>query len=159
GESANDEMYEYALDGVSVSVYPFSNAHVPGSLSVQDVKDIFSCNASGQAPLKTTWNQLTDAVNTDTNAIHRFLPGAGAATRNFVLQQYLGVPSANTGSFIGLGCTSSPNPNPLNIQTSDQNIGTAIPAAERQFAVSIYSAGNWIAQSNGVDPAGDARGG
>jgi hypothetical protein len=159
GEPATDEMYEYALDSVSVAAFPTQNTGVPTTLSVQDVKDIFSCDATGQAPKVTNWDDLTVAHNTDANAIHRYLPPAGAATRNFFLQQYLGVPSANTSSFVGLGCTTSPNANPLNITLGEQNIGTAVPNADRQFAVLIYSQGNWSAQNDGVDPAGDVRNG
>jgi hypothetical protein len=157
-DPATDEEYEYALDGVSVGVFPTQNSGVPTTLSVNDIKNIFSCDATGQAPKVTNWNQLTDATNTDANVIHRFLPASGSATRNFFLQQYLGVTSPN--SFVGLGCTTSPIANPLNIQPVAQNIGSAVPNAERQFAIdAAYSQGNWTAQKNGVDPAGDVRNG
>jgi hypothetical protein len=91
--------------------------------------------------------------------VRRYLPPSGFAQRNFFLTQYLGVPSANTNAFIGLGCNGSPNANPLSITVTSQNDGRLVPAADRQFALMTYANANWNAQKNGVDPIGDGRNG
>ncbi|MCU1427314.1 MAG: phosphate transporter substrate-binding protein, partial [Actinomycetia bacterium] len=98
-EPSNDEFYVYALDSVTVAAFPALNSGVPTTLSVQDVKDLYSCDGTGQAPKVSTWNQLSDATNSDTNAVHRYLPQTGSGTRNFFLTTYMGIPSANTNTF------------------------------------------------------------
>ncbi|MFC5751767.1 substrate-binding domain-containing protein [Actinomadura rugatobispora] len=126
GPSSSDpaafEYYAFGLDAVGVVKFPGSVA--PASLSIQEIRDIYSCT-------KTNWNQVGGGNGT----IVRYIPQDDSGTRSFFVNTVLGAePSTSCGA----------------LKKVQENDGTQVAAADYGTAVLPYSVAQWIAQGNAV---------
>ena len=129
-EPSTFQYFAYALDAVTLA--HFQGSAAPASLSVDEIRKIYNCTY-------TNWSQVGGA-----NApIHRYIPQNGSETRVHFVEGVLG----------GVEPSTACGP----VTQVQENVGSAVPAADRFNAILPYLLSQWIAQGNGVVP--DERGG
>jgi phosphate transport system substrate-binding protein len=136
GDDATFEYYAYATDGVTWASH--SSSPAPDNLTLAQLQGIFNCTF-------TNWNQ----VGGDTGQIQRYFPQSGSGTRAFVVSDLLG--GQDPVNFSGPGCPA--------VIPTQENSGELIDTNNDEAeAIVPYSAGNWIAQGNGVVPIDQRHG-
>jgi len=148
-ESANFEYYAFALDAVSVASSSFK---APGSLTPQQVRDIYACNI-------TDWS----AVGGTSGPIQRYLPQSASGTRSFFLSAYgittamLSTTNANCPAVKDNAVINPANPGGAKIKF-EENQGNTIETADIDRAILPYSGALWSFQAaNSVNPSLDVR--
>jgi ABC-type phosphate transport system substrate-binding protein len=128
GDDATFEYYAYAIDGVSWASHSVSPA--PTNLTLAQLQGIFNCTF-------TDWSQVGGGAG----PIQRYFPQAGSGTRAFVVSDLLA--GQDPVNFSGPNCPA--------VIPTQENSGELIDTNNDEAeAIVPYSAGNWIAQGNGV---------
>ena len=131
GPGASDpaafRYFGFAKDAVSWAA--FNGGHAPASLSKAQIKSVYDCTF-------TNWSDLGGTAG----PIQRYLPQAGSGTRSFFIANILDASDPTTVS--GPSCPA--------VKTVEENKGDQIALADQAGAIFPYSAGQWIAQANGV---------
>jgi ABC-type phosphate transport system substrate-binding protein len=156
-----DESYAYAVDAVG---WGSPSLNAPASLTLQDLKDIYNCNIND-------WGQVPGGTP---GPIVRALPPFGGGTRKYFINNVLGIstetnsvawnppnsgviPAGHPGAGTAVTCPSvviTPE------QSNGENLLSASLRADYQKYITMYDAGNWVAQANGAgNPTLDLRGG
>jgi phosphate transport system substrate-binding protein len=128
GDDATFEYYAYGVDGVTWASHP--NSPAPNNLTLAQLQGIFNCTF-------TNWSQ----VGGGNGQIRRYFPQSGSGTRAFVVSDLLG----------GQDPVNFQSPNCPAVIPTQENSGLLIAQNGHQSSAIVpYSAGNWIAQANGV---------
>lgn len=117
------EFYGFAKDAVSWAASS-TGAGAGLSLSLDQLRSIYNGTT-------TNWNQVGGADA----PITVYLPRTESGTLAFFTNTMLGF---------------DPTTKPVSIKRFQENDATTIPAADQATAIAPYSAGQWIAQANGI---------
>ena len=128
-DPAGTQAYAYAVDAVTWATSSAGSA--PANLSMTQLEGIYACKY-------TNWNQ----VGGKNAPIVRYFPQNGSGSGSF-MAGVLGFDPRVVG---GANTCSTP------ATQIEENEATAIPAASLKNAIMVYSAGEWVAQANAVDP-------
>jgi ABC-type phosphate transport system substrate-binding protein len=128
-DPAGTEAYAYAVDAVTWATA--STGYAPANLSITQLEAIYACKY-------TNWSQ----VGGKSAPIERYFPQTGSGSGTF-MAGVLGFDPRVVG---GANTCSTP------ATQIEENEATAIPAASAKDAIMVYSAGEWVAQANAVDP-------
>jgi hypothetical protein len=159
------ENYAFAVDAVG---WATASLNAPAYLSLQDLRDIWSCNLND-------WGQVGGAPG----AIVRALPLFGSGVRKYFINNVLGIstettttgwvpptsgtiPAGHPGAGTAITCPAAIGAG--NAQPFGQSNGNAfndpLYRANLQKYITLYSSANWTQQANGAgNPTIDVRNG
>ncbi len=163
--ASNLDYYAYALDGVDTLVganampsgnNASANLESPVVLTLQQIKNIYSCWNPTTSTAVTTWAQAGVGTNTDT--IVRYWPQAGSGTRA-VYQDVLGFDPTDltktvnhclTGPIVSFTAGSLTAPNEENSQDGIVYANSLTGAGHKPMAdaIYVYSAGKYVQAFN-----------
>lgn|SRR5262245_14208658 len=128
GDKATFEYFAYGVDGVTWASHSASPA--PANLTLAQLQGIFNCTF-------TDWSDVGGGAG----PIQRYFPQAGSGTRAFVVSDLLN--GQDPVNFQNANCPA--------VIPTQENSGELIDTNNDEAeAIVPYSAGNWIAQGNGV---------
>jgi phosphate transport system substrate-binding protein len=127
GDPAAFQFYGYAKDAVTWAA--FNGGHAPAGLTKAQIQGIYNCTY-------TDWSQVGGTAG----HIQRYFTQAGSGTGTFFVNNILNGSDPTTVS--GPGCPA--------VIPAQQSHGNLIASGDKPFAIMPYSAGDWIAQANGV---------
>jgi hypothetical protein len=154
GASTKREYYAFGLDAVGVAS---PSLLAPASLTLQQVRDIYSCQVND-------WSQ----VGGRPGKILRQVPQSGSGTGDFFMSNVLGLGSTTRPSVTNFPETGPSGACPTPVYTEENN---GVPLGGRsnsdpvlskgyQNYIEVYSSGKWVFQANNPsNPTQDLRSG
>ncbi len=121
------QYFAFARDAVSYAT--FTGSPAPANLTIAQLRGVYNCTF-------TDFGQVGGGAG----QIQRYLPQDGSGTRKFFIANVLA----------GSDPTLISSPSCPAVKTFQENTGNTVPTADQNSAILPYSAGQFIAQANGV---------